>query len=392
MKILWTVIFAGAILPCAAAADGPKPPRQVPGIEVEVQLPASLPPDVLVATSTPITDQFVGVPVLSPFIMAYGGAGTETGSHWIGLGCSAAHEALRAQLGLGDAGVVVHDIVDKGPAQSAGVQKYDVFTKAIVGDQEFVLKDAPDLANAVKAANLKPLKLIGVRGGKPIDVEVTPAERPQQAVISVFAGPGVFPAAPRGIDVERIKQLLKENRIEELKEYVNKRAQEVPQPWGLSVAGPIVTPPPLTIRDPLADLPENVTVSITRTGKEPAQIQVKMGEKSWSVTEHELDKLPENVRGYVEGLLQRTITRSWKARMTRTFAGQAKGSSGGDPATPAAPISQPPVPAFPVKPAPSADAASELKQRLEHQQKQLDAVLKQLQELQQALDKQSPKN
>uniref|UniRef100_A0A7C4QLU5 PDZ domain-containing protein n=1 Tax=Schlesneria paludicola TaxID=360056 RepID=A0A7C4QLU5_9PLAN len=391
MKILWTAIFAGVFLPCATAGEDPKPPRQVPGIEVELQLPPPPDSDVLIATASPVTQQIVGVQMLSPLFMTYGGAGTETGSHWIGLGCSAANEALRAQLGLGDAGVVVHDVVDKGPAQSAGVQKYDVFTKAIVGDQEFVLKDTPDLANAVKAANLKPLKLVGLRGGKPIDVEVTPAERPPQAVISVFAGPGLFPPHQLGIDVERIKQLLEENRIEELKEYVNKRAQEVPQPWGLSVAGPIVTPPPMTIRDPLADLPENVTVTITRTGKEPAQIQVKMGEKSWSVNEHELDKLPENVRGYVEGLLQRTITRSWKARMTRTFAGQPKGSSGGAPATPAAPFSQSLVPAFPVKP-PSGDVASELKQRLDHQQKQLDALLKQLQELQQALEKQSPKN
>lgn len=314
----------------------------------------------------------------SPF-----GLGSEVSSRWLGLGCNAASETLRAQLGLGEEGIVVHDVVDQGPAHAAGVQKHDIFTKALVKDKEFALKNATDLAQVVKAAGQNPIKLIGLRSGKPYEVEVTSAERPQPARFGLYQVPGFPPLTPHvPLDLERVKQLLKENRIEELKEYVNQLAQKSPSAFALGMAGPIVTPPLGTQLVP-HHLPENVTVTITRTGEEPAQIQVKIGEQSWTVSEHELDKLPEKVRGYVEGLLQGTIARTWKARIVRPNVIQPKGKI--DALSPA------PQPAGPLSPAKTVppDATAELKERLERQQQQLDALLKQLQELKQSLEKQS---
>lgn len=318
--------------------------------------------------------------------MSSAGGAYEASSRWLGLGCNAASEALRAQLGLGEEGIVVYDVVDQGPAHVAGVQKHDIFTKAVVGDKEFTLRTATDLGQAVKAAGEKPIKLVGLRSGKPYEVEVTPADRPQPAVIGLYQAPGFAPPVPPlPIDPERVKQLLKENRIEELKEYVNQLAQRSPLPFELRMAGPIVTPPLGTQVVP-HDLPENVTVTITRTGKEPAQIQVKIGDQSWVVNEHELDKLPEKVRGYVEGLLHGTIARTWKARIARPNVTQPKGKI-----ETLSPVPQPASPVVPAKPAPH-DATAELKERLERQQQQLDALLKQLQELKQSLEKQSSKD
>lgn len=50
-------------------------------------------------------------------------------------------------------------------------------------------------------------------------------------------------------------------------------------------------------------LPPDVTVVITRRGDDPAQIRVRRGSETWEVSEGELDKLPADVRPYVDGLL-----------------------------------------------------------------------------------------
>ena len=50
-------------------------------------------------------------------------------------------------------------------------------------------------------------------------------------------------------------------------------------------------------------MPDNLTVSVTRHGKEPAKIVVRQGDKHWEVTDKELDKLPADVRPFVERML-----------------------------------------------------------------------------------------
>jgi hypothetical protein len=51
------------------------------------------------------------------------------------------------------------------------------------------------------------------------------------------------------------------------------------------------------------NLPDNVTVVITKRGQEPAKIAVQEGDKKWEVTEKELDKLPKDVRLYVDQMI-----------------------------------------------------------------------------------------
>ena len=51
----------------------------------------------------------------------------------------------------------------------------------------------------------------------------------------------------------------------------------------------------------------DMTVTISKQGKEPAKITVKQGDKSWEVTEDDLDQLPEEVRPHVEPMLGRLV-------------------------------------------------------------------------------------
>ena len=46
-----------------------------------------------------------------------------------------------------------------------------------------------------------------------------------------------------------------------------------------------------------------MSITITKTGDKPAEITVKEGDEKWEVSEKDLDKLPEKVRPYVDGML-----------------------------------------------------------------------------------------
>ncbi len=52
-----------------------------------------------------------------------------------------------------------------------------------------------------------------------------------------------------------------------------------------------------------ADLPADMTVTITKTGKTPAKIAVKQGAKSWETTADCLEDLPEDVRKQIEPMM-----------------------------------------------------------------------------------------
>ena len=56
---------------------------------------------------------------------------------------------------------------------------------------------------------------------------------------------------------------------------------------------------------PFPPLPGNVTIAVTRQGDKPAKILVTRGEQKWEVAENELDKLPADLRPYVERMLGR---------------------------------------------------------------------------------------
>jgi hypothetical protein len=61
-------------------------------------------------------------------------------------------------------------------------------------------------------------------------------------------------------------------------------------------------------------LPDDVSIQITKKGKSPANIRVVQGDKSWEVTEDDLAKLPEKLRPFVEGMIGRGGA-PWEGRL-----------------------------------------------------------------------------
>jgi hypothetical protein len=302
----------------------------------------------------------------------------EVSPHWIGLGCSPATDPLRAQLGLKDEGVVVYDIVDGSPAQTAGFQKHDVLLKASVhGGPDIDLKNAEDLVVAVKAANLKPFQVFLMRSGKPLTLDVTPKERPQPG------GVGARLAAPKGvvIDPDHVRKLIQENQLDELKKYIEQQTQAIPAlTTRLHMAGPVVAPPAPAhpgMIGRLPEMPDDLTITITKTGKELAVIKVERGGNWWRATENELETIPEELRAHVQRLLQDVTVKGWKtaAPMSGRYTVRSTTTKTA-PATAAAPPQS-------VKPLPPYD----VHRQLEQQQKQLDAVLQQIEDLKKSLEK-----
>jgi hypothetical protein len=413
MKPIWISAAIAACVASAAAAQDAEPVQQPPnaaqrstvtrvvrsndGNEVQV---------FAFAEDSPGNGTIVVRPNLTLLGDVYGDVAlADVSPHWIGLGCSAATDALRAQLGLTDGGVVVYDIVDKGPAQTAGFQKHDVLIKAVVGEKEIVLKDASDLVRAVKESNLKPFRVEGIRSGKPLALEVTPAERPQPGGAGSAFFLSVQPDGGVTIDPKRIEEFLARNDIAGLKEYVQKQPQSPATTARLHVAGPVVAPPTASRTVARhAEIPDNLSITITRTGSELAKIKVKRGSDEWGATENELETLPEDIRGHVQHMLQGVTSKTMKSWLdprnqvrgwatTKTSPYRVPNAPVAVPALPQAGFAPPGVPATGIGAGPAGeDAFRGYQKQLEQQQKQLDAVLQQIEELKKTLEKQAPKD
>ena len=201
-------------------------------------------------------------------------------AYWMGVYCEPLSESLRAQLDLPqDQGVLLADVVDDGPAGKAGLKRYDVV--AAIDDEPVASQQA--LARLVMASHGKALKVRYLRGGKQATAEVTPVERPAQMN---FAW-----TVPEG------DQALIQNWIEQLRPGMG------PYPPALRFFRPGMVLPPGTSAE--AALPDDMSVTISKQGKQPAKISVKQGEQSWEVTEDKMDELPDAVRWPVERMLGR---------------------------------------------------------------------------------------
>ncbi len=207
--------------------------------------------------------------------------------YWLGLECRPAEGALRSQLKLPKGqGLVVEELLPEGPAAKAGLKQHDVLVKA--GDQP--LGQVNDLVKAIEKAKETKLTLQVVREGKPIKVDVTPAKREAGVRIPPPLGPVPVPGNP---DLEKALKWL---------EKMQPGAEGRPNMRFRFFQPGVILPPGASLQGPL---PEGVSVAIAKSGKEPAKIVVEKGGKRWEVTEKELDKLPPELRPYVERMLGR---------------------------------------------------------------------------------------
>lgn len=205
--------------------------------------------------------------------------------YWLGLECRPVPPSLRAQLGLSeDEGLLVEQVLPDSPAAKAGIEQYDVLLKA----DGKPLSKIQDLIAAVDAAKEKELSLERVHGGKRAKITVKPAKRPEsQGAPPYLKSPDVS------------------NWWRKYLEQIHPGEGVMP-PMRFRFWGPGAILPPDAKAHP--SLPGNMSVTITRSGDEPAKIVVKRGDEKWEVTEDELDELPDDVRGHVQRALGRIAT------------------------------------------------------------------------------------
>ena len=147
---------------------------------------------------------------------------------------------------------------------------------------------ARDLVAAVEAAKETKLKIDLIRGGKPKTIEVTPAKWPAAAG-AVRANARARPIGTRFKGGWRTRCRAKG------------RGSPASAQFRIFHPGAIV-PNNVLVAKPL---PTNMSVSVSKEGNQPAKITVQRGNDKWELTEKELNKLPADVRPFVEQMLGR---------------------------------------------------------------------------------------
>ncbi|MDZ4685907.1 MAG: PDZ domain-containing protein [Planctomycetaceae bacterium] len=228
------------------------------------------------------------------------------GKYWIGVGCEPVSESLRSQLGIEwDTGLLVNEVMDDSPAKAAGIQPHDVLVLVAIktegaAAQKQKLVDVSDLSKTVQAAELKPLTLVLIRKGKSQSVNVTPVERPQpQNFLVEFTDVDVAPS-----------QVGDPKKVQILLQQLQQELGGGPQGVRMQLAAPVVVaaPPQTTYNAGFAvvgnGLPEGMTLTITKSGNNPARIEVKKGEgQVWGANENEIDTLPPEAQGMAKAAL-----------------------------------------------------------------------------------------
>jgi PDZ domain-containing protein len=213
----------------------------------------------------------------------------ELGKYWIGVQINEVSPALRAQLNLEEnKGVLVGAVLPDSPASKADIKQYDILLS--IDDQK--LNGNEDVLKAIKAADGKDIKLTLLRGGSERSVTIKPAERPKDQT--------QVPRAP-----------------EHLTDVLTWLKQAQPKADGSITLDPttlefnVVRPrAALVLHDnvhnaPRTELPESLSITITREGKNPAKISIKQKERQIETTEDKLEAIPEDLRRYVESMLSR---------------------------------------------------------------------------------------
>jgi len=189
---------------------------------------------------------------------------------------------VRVQLNLREnEGLLIEEVAPNSPAAAAKLERFDVLLKA----NGRSLAGVQDLIAAVDAAKGQKLALDVIRHGKPMKVDVTPAKRP----------PG------------EISRLLPPHVTDPGETQWGKWLEQF-RPWdphsleySLFFMRPGIV---LTKPGKLPDLPNNVTISVTKQGKDPVKIVVTRDNEKWELTEGELDKLPADLRPHVDWMLR----------------------------------------------------------------------------------------
>jgi membrane-associated protease RseP (regulator of RpoE activity) len=197
--------------------------------------------------------------------------------YWLGVECLALPAPLREQLQLPEKqGLLVVAVVPESPAAKAGIARHDILW-SVDGKP---LTAARDLIQAVERVKSGKLAVEVIHAGKRKTVDAAPTRRPE----------GSSPQAPPAVaDWNTIQKWIEQQWAE------NNDAG--PLHFRILHSGAILPPMP--------PMPDNMSVTVSKQGDQPAKITVKRGEQEWETTENQLQKLPDDVRPYVNRMLGR---------------------------------------------------------------------------------------
>lgn len=268
--------------------------------------------------------------------------------YWIGVDGSPADDVLRAQLDLpAGRGLVVNQIVPKSPAETAGLKQYD----ALLAADDKPISQISDLASLVQERKETAITLKLMRSAKPLTIEVTPQRRPANQTgetcpqMSPLDDPefvrrvylDVLGVVPTAEDLNVFLHDFRDDKRSRLANELLRRSTITTKSctachaghqasdlhrWiaGYDVgAGRVshgqignlvdfdndgqldlyIANGPLAVTVQAPQLPDELTITITHKGKEPAKVQVTRGDQSWGTTENKMSELPEDIRGYV---------------------------------------------------------------------------------------------
>ncbi|MEN6457485.1 MAG: PDZ domain-containing protein [Thermoguttaceae bacterium] len=208
----------------------------------------------------------------------------ELGQYWLGVECLPMMPALRAQLGLPEnQGLLVGGVAPESPAAKAGIERHDVLVR-LAGKP---LGEVRDLMQAIDSAKGAKLTVELIRGGKMKTLEATPGKRPSPQVGQKMSPP------PEAADWNTIQKWM-EGMVGHGESPLPRR------PMRFQLLGPGV----FDVLEP-RPLPPDMSIVVSREGNKPARIIVHRGDKKWEVSEKELDKLPADLRPFVDPMLGR---------------------------------------------------------------------------------------
>lgn len=209
--------------------------------------------------------------------------------YWIGLqGRPIDNRVLRTQLQLaGDVGVAIESVMPNSPAEKAGLRPDDILV-AVDGEP---LAELAYLQSVVAEKHDKAIELKIIRLAKEETIEVTPEEIPAEVLAKLAAGQqrqhpmGMMQGGnfdPRAL-------------LEQL--------QQGGGDGGMRMIGPGMV---FGGQAGGAQVPNGVSVNVTRNADGEATITVQKGDQTWTIEgndEEALAKLPKDVRPFVDQLL-----------------------------------------------------------------------------------------
>ncbi len=208
------------------------------------------------------------------------------GKKWIGILCGQLEPAVRTHVEVADGvGLMVNEVLADSPAELVGLQEYDILVEA----DGHPLKSTADLVERVNAAGENGFQLTWLRKGKRKQVVIVPADRPASDFDNnsfTFRG---------GDEFDNLKKWLEKSQGDLEGERLRFR-----------IFGPN-TPPNGIQAQVLPEMPNNLSINVTRSGNEPAKITVQRVNDKWELTENDLDQLPDDVRPFVDNMLHGNV-------------------------------------------------------------------------------------